>query len=136
MDNTNWRAGRAGGPCLQMKNVNFWRAAHCTEDSPPARLFPQPSLMCSPPTSPSCSAVCRPTLLCISSTRGKFMFFIRQHGPPARPPGPPALPAGPPALRLVLSLIHVPKQWFLTAGHAIPGAHEPLRAPQHGKSAQ
>jgi len=22
-DNTNWRAGRAGGPCFQLKNVNF-----------------------------------------------------------------------------------------------------------------
>jgi len=25
-DNTNWRAGRAGGPCFQMEKVNFRRA--------------------------------------------------------------------------------------------------------------
>ena len=72
-------AGRAGGPCFQMKNANFWRAAQKTEGRPadlhkgagwaaengipPARPFPQPSLMCSPParlnvqlTGPSCNA--------------------------------------------------------------------------------
>ena len=55
-DNTNWRAGRAGGPCFQMEKVNFRRvAAHKTEGragglrkragrtaekgNPPARLF-------------------------------------------------------------------------------------------------
>ena len=30
LDNTNWRAGRAGGPCFQMKNVNCRRAAQKT----------------------------------------------------------------------------------------------------------
>jgi len=30
-DNTNWRAGRARGPCFQMKNVNFRQAAQKTE---------------------------------------------------------------------------------------------------------
>jgi len=81
MDNTNWKgrqAGRAGGPCFQMKNVNFRRAAQKTEgragglhkkavqravdkgvagckkgkpSSPPfsaAQLTVQPFLMCSP----------------------------------------------------------------------------------------
>jgi len=71
-DNTKWSAGRAGETCLQMKNVNFRRAAQKTEEpagelqkerarglrkregqapeksSSLARPFPQPSLMCSP----------------------------------------------------------------------------------------
>ena len=126
-DNTNWRAG---GLCFRMKNVNFRRAgglAGCTEDrlagqwaaqkggpagcgkgqcrlqkkgSPPARPFPQPSLMCTlsahlyvQPTGPSCCVAYGPALLCSSPARGKFMFFIWQHGRPARP-----------ALRLVLSM--------------------------------
>ena len=45
--------------------------------SPPDRPFPQPSLMCSPlaplnvqPTGQSCSADCRPALLCSSPARG------------------------------------------------------------------
>jgi len=68
MDNTNWRGG---GPCFQMKNVNFRRAAQkgepagCTKrcssglrkragraaekGRPLARPFPQPNLLCSPP---------------------------------------------------------------------------------------
>jgi len=60
--------------------------------SPPASPFLQPSLMCSPParfnvqpTGPSCSAACRPALLCSSPAPRKLMFFIWQHGPPARP---------------------------------------------------
>jgi len=31
LDNTNWRAGGPDGPCFQMKNVNFQRAAQKTE---------------------------------------------------------------------------------------------------------
>ena len=84
---TEGRAGRAGGPCFQMKNVNFWRAAQKTEGraalkgSPPARPFPQTSLLCSPLARP----VVQHALLCSSSARRKFNFFIWQHGPPARP---------------------------------------------------
>ena len=106
------RAGRAGGPCFQMEKVNFRRAggllhtrqkggpAGCTKKavrraaekgSPPARPYPQPSLICSPPdrlnvqpTCPSCGAACRPAFLRSSPAREKFMFFIWQHIPPAR----------------------------------------------------
>jgi len=65
-----------GGPCFQMKNVNFRLAAQKIEgraaeiDSPPACPFPLSSLMCSlparlnnvQPTGPSCSTDCRPAL--------------------------------------------------------------------------
>ena len=88
-DDTNWRAGRAGGPNekrFQMKNVNFRLAAQKIEGragrlqkrtgqaaekgSPPACPFPLSSLMCSlparlnnvQPTGRACSAVCRPAL--------------------------------------------------------------------------
>ena len=92
-DNTNWRAGQAGGPCFHMVKVDFRRAAaHKTEGRagglhkkavrraaekgrPPARPFPQLSLMCSPLARPSGSL----------PARGKFMFFIWQHSPSARP---------------------------------------------------
>jgi len=67
-----------------------------------ARLFLQPSLMCNPaarlnvqPAGPSCSAAYRTALLCSSPAHGKFMFFIWQHSPPARP-----------ARRLVFSILH------------------------------
>jgi len=119
-DNTNWRTGGPVGQCFQMEKLNFQRAAaHKTKGqagglhkkggplgcgkgrgglqkrtalrpilfrNPPDRLNVQP-------TCPSCGAACRPTLLCSSPVRGKFMFFIWQHSPPARP-----------ALRLVLSI--------------------------------
>jgi len=115
-DNTNWRAGGPGGlegRVSKWKTLTFGglhrrqkgglrKMARRTAEkgSPPTRPFWQPSLMCSPPacfnmqpTGPFCSAACRPALLCSSPVRGKFMFFIWQHGPPARP-----------ALRLVLSV--------------------------------
>jgi len=74
------------------------RAGQAAEKSSAlARPFPQPSLMCSPrvrlsvqPTGPSCSAACRPALSVQQAARGKFNFFIWQHGPSARPaPRPP-----------------------------------------------
>jgi len=107
-DNTNWRG--AGGPCFQMKGMDFRWAAQKTQGrasrlrkkagratkkgSPPARPFPQPSLMCSPPahlnlqpTGPPCSAACRPALLCSSPARGKFMFSFGNTA--LQPAGPP-----------------------------------------------
>jgi len=99
MDNTNWRAGRAGGPCFQMKNVNFRRAAlktegqagglHkkavrqvvekggacCRKGQPSGPPFSIGQLNVQP-TGLSWCAACRPALLCSSPARGKFMFFI------------------------------------------------------------
>ena len=79
-DNTNWKAG---GPCFQMKNVNFWWAAQnggpmsCRKEQPSGLPFPtaqliycaacQPVLMCSPlarpvlqPAGPPLCAACQP----------------------------------------------------------------------------
>jgi len=78
--------GRAGGLLK--------RAGQAAEKgSPPARPFPLSSLMCSllarlnnvQPSGPTCSAVCRPAFLCSSPARGKFMFYIWQHGSSVRP---------------------------------------------------
>jgi len=100
-----------------MKNVNFRRAAQktegradrlhkkevrlaiekggvgCRKGQPSGPPFSTAQLNVQP-TGPSCSAVWRPALLCISPARGKFVFHLA-----TRPSSPP----GPPVLRLVLS---------------------------------
>jgi len=63
-DNTNWSAGRAEGPCIEMKNVDFRQAAE--KRSPLARPFLQPSLMC--------ILAARPSVW--QAARRKFKFFI------------------------------------------------------------
>jgi len=50
--------------------------------NPPARPFPQPSLMCSPLARP----VVQPALLCRLPAHGKFIFLFWQYGPSARWP--------------------------------------------------
>ena len=86
MDNTNWRAGRAGGPSGRLQK----RAGRAAEKgSPPTRPFPQASLMCSPLACPVVQPASPPFSVQLASPR-KIMFFIWQHGPLA--------------LRLVLSV--------------------------------
>ena len=109
LDNTKRKAGRTGGPCYQMKNLNFLQAACHTEgqddrlhyrtgqwaahlnlvaekDGPEGCSFLQPAL--------PFSAARRTALLCSLPAHRKFTFFIWKHGLPARPA----------ALQLVLSL--------------------------------
>ena len=72
---SKWKTWTVGGLHRKQKG----RPAGCTKRKPsvicslPARL----------PTGLSCSAACRPALLWSSPARGKSMFYIWQHGPPA-----------------------------------------------------
>jgi len=86
-----------------MKNVNFQQAAQKTEGQAGGlrkrvgraaeKGSLRPALMCSPLACPVAQPAGPPFCAAPQTTaRGKFMFFIWQHGPPARP-----------ALRLVLS---------------------------------
>ena len=74
LDNTNWRAGRAGGPCFQMKNVNIGgllirqRAGPVRRDAqkggPAGFSAARRPRLCVQLTGPLCCAACRPALLC------------------------------------------------------------------------
>jgi len=89
---TRQKGGRRAAEKRRSVGLRKRAGRSAEKGSPPARPFPQPSLMWSPPdrlnvqpTCPSFGAACRPALLCSSPARGKFMFFIWQHSPPARP---------------------------------------------------
>jgi len=80
VDNTNWRVSRLGGPCFQMKNVNFRQAAQ--KSSLPARSFlcsqaycaaHRPALMCSPLTRPVVHSAGPP--FCAAGSPQKMQIF-------------------------------------------------------------
>jgi len=110
LDNTKQRAGRAGGPCCQINNMNFWRYGRLRRR--PGRQAAQKAQLAgcttgrvselhikagqrlrkSPPDCPFVQPV-NPAL-CLMCTPPKLTFFIWKHSPPARL-----------ALQLVLSVI-------------------------------
>ena len=108
--NTKRRAGRAGGPCFQINNMNFrrygwlhrrpgWqpaqnaRLAGCTTGRvSELHIKAGQWLRKSPPDCPFVQPA--GPALCRMCTPPKFTFFIRKHSSPARP-----------ALQLVLSVI-------------------------------
>ena len=73
LDNTIWRAGQAGGPCFQMKNVNCQQAAQKTDGRAAEKGSPLACPVVQSAGLPFCAA---------RQPRRKCMFFIWQHGPP------------------------------------------------------
>jgi len=101
LDNTNWRAGRAGGPCFQMKNVNIGgllirqRSGPVRRDAqkggPAGFSAARRPRLCVQLTGPlCCAAFSRPGRLCSLPKIHVIHLETR--------------PSCPPALRLVLSV--------------------------------
>jgi len=84
------RAGRAGGPCCQMKKLNFLRADElhrraCCTTGRASGLHSK--LVCGKGRAGGLPfSAARPSVFC--AARQKFTFFIWKHGPPARPARP------------------------------------------------
>ena len=83
-----WTFGGLAG-CTKGRRLGRWAAQKgspvgCRKKQPSGLLFSAGQLTVQP-TGLSCSAACRPALLCSSPVRGKFMVVIWQHGPPAGP---------------------------------------------------